>query len=85
MTTDTAEQVRTIASDVFNMALMDDSPAAPPESIDEWDSMERLNLVLALEERFEIELTPEEIENMKTLADIALTVERKRAQQPGEP
>lgn len=80
MTANNAEQVRTIASDVFNMALMDDSPTAPPESIDEWDSMQRLNLVLALEEHFEIELTPEEIENMKTLADVALTVERKRGQ-----
>ena len=81
---DAAEQVRTIASSIFNMLAQDESSSAPPETMDDWDSMQRLNLVLALEEHFEVEFNPEEIERMKTLSDFAAGVENKRAQVPGE-
>jgi acyl carrier protein len=84
MTAGAVEQVRTIASDVFNMLVQDESSSSPPETMDDWDSMQRLNLVLALEERFEVEFAPEEIERMNTLSDFAALVEKKRGQVPGE-
>ncbi|MEJ2008191.1 MAG: acyl carrier protein [Acidobacteriota bacterium] len=56
MTVDTIEQVRAIASDVFGMFVQEESGGAPPENSDDWDSMLRLNLVLALEEHFGVEL-----------------------------
>lgn len=80
MTSNTAEQVRTIASDVFNMLAQGGSPGEPPEAINDWDSMQRLNLVLALEEYFAVEFGPEEIESLKTIADFAAIVEQKREQ-----
>ena len=84
MKMDSIEQVRTIASGIFNMLLQDESHASPPESIDDWDSMQRLSLVLALEEHFSLEFAPEEIEGMKTLADVAVMVGRKQGDGPGE-
>lgn len=84
MTLETLDQVRKIATDVFS-TIMSDAPAgAPPESVDDWDSMQRLNFVLALEEHFGFEFTPEEIERMKTLSNFAAVVEEKRGQVPGQ-
>lgn len=73
----TAEQVRKIASELF---MHDESSRVPPEVLKDWDSMQRLNLVLALEEKFGIAVAPDEIERMKTLADCAALVEMKRTQ-----
>jgi acyl carrier protein len=78
MTADAADQVRTIASNIFNMLVQDGSPSSAPEAMDDWDSLQRLNLLLALEGHFEVEFVPEEIEKMKTLADFAEAVEKKR-------
>ena len=72
------EYVRAIASDVFNMLAEDEPCAVPSESIDDWDSIQRLNLVLALEEHFRVEFAPEEIECMKTLSDIAKVLGEKQ-------
>lgn len=77
---DPLQYVRKIASDVFNMLAGDAEGEAPPESIDDWDSMQRLNLVLALEEHFGIEFTTEEIERMKTLSDFVWVVGGKQGQ-----
>ena len=50
-------------------------PDSPGDS--DWDSVEHLNLILALEMQFGIEFEPEEIEQMKSIGQIALLVESK--------
>ncbi len=40
------------------------------EDIDEWDSLSHLSLIVELEEKFELGLTPEEIENLKSVKAI---------------
>jgi acetyltransferase-like isoleucine patch superfamily enzyme/acyl carrier protein len=77
LTVNIADQVRTIASDVF---MQDESSRVPPEVLDDWDSIQRLDLVLALETHFGVELAPAEIERMKTLDDFATVVDMKRGQ-----
>lgn len=84
MTADLIDEVRAIATDIFNMFGHDGSCSAPPESLDEWDSLQRLNLVLALEEYFAIEYAPADIESVKALADFAAVVREKREEVLGE-
>lgn len=71
------EQVRAIASDVFGVPASKLSADSSPETIENWDSMQHLNLVLAIEEKFGIQLDPEEIEQMKTIGAVAAVVEKK--------
>jgi acyl carrier protein len=71
------EQVRAIASDVFGVSPAKISPESSPETIESWDSMQHLNLVLAVEEKFGIQLAPEEIEQMKNIGAVAALVDRK--------
>jgi acyl carrier protein len=72
------EQVRGIASDILGLPLGQISATSSPENIEAWDSVQHLNLVLAIEEKFQLQLSPEEIEQMKNIGDITALVERKR-------
>ena len=71
------DQVRGIAADVFSIPGGNITPASSPETIASWDSIQHLNLVLALEERFGMQVTPEEIEQMRTIGQVAELVESK--------
>jgi acyl carrier protein len=71
------EQVLAIASDVFGVPSAKLSANSSPETVESWDSMQHLNLVLAIEEKFGIQLDPEEIEQMKNIGTVAALVDKK--------
>ena len=64
-------EVRGIAADVFKVDAKVLSAASSPEQVETWDSIQHLNLVLALEGKYGIEFEPEEMERMKNLGEIA--------------
>ena len=68
MTASTFEQVRGIASDVFGVPADTITAESSPQSIESWDSMQHLNLVLAIEERFGVLFEPEEMKNIGAAA-----------------
>jgi acyl carrier protein len=76
LTTSTFEQVRNIASDIFGVAADKITAESSPETIENWDSMRHLNLVLAIEEKFGVQLDPEDIERMKNIGAVAELVEK---------
>lgn len=76
------EQVRAIASDIFSVPLAQIRPESTPETIESWDSIQHLNLALTLEERFRVQLSPEEIEQMKDIGRIASLIEGKLQGMP---
>ncbi|HTQ15153.1 MAG TPA: acyl carrier protein [Rhizomicrobium sp.] len=71
------EKVRGIAADVLQVAPATLTADSSPQTIETWDSVMHLNLVLALEEQFGFQLEPEEMEEMKNIGAIAALVERK--------
>jgi acyl carrier protein len=75
--TATFEQVRDIASDIFGIPADTITPASSPQTIDNWDSIQHLNLILALEEKFNLQLSPEEIEEIKSIGAGAKLIENK--------
>ena len=77
--TNTFHEVRNIASDIFGIPTAKLDAESSPESVESWDSVKHLNLVLALEERFAVEFAPEEIEKMKTLGATAAMLDSKLA------
>jgi len=70
-------QVRAIAADVFDVAEGQIDRDSSPESVEGWDSIQHLNLILALEERFGFQLSPEEMDAMRTIGQIAEIVDRR--------
>jgi len=76
------DQIRALASDLFAISPDKLSVSSSPETVDAWDSVQHLNLVLAVEEKFHLQLSPEEIEQMKTIGDIVKIVEGKLQTAP---
>lgn len=82
MTASTFEQVRAIASDILGIPTVKLTADSSPETIENWDSMQHLNLVLAIEEKFGVQLAPEEIEQMKNIGLVATLVDKKFQSAP---
>jgi acyl carrier protein len=76
LTASAFEQVRDIASDIFGIPADRITAESSPELIENWDSMQHLNLVLAIEEKFGVQLEPEDIEQMKNIGAVATLVEK---------
>ena len=78
VTVTTFDEVRRIASDIFGISASLVTRESSPDSIDRWDSVQHLNLVLAIEEAFGLQLTPDEMEQMHSIGGIAELIEAKR-------
>jgi acyl carrier protein len=76
------EQIRTMASDLFGVPVEQITAASSPQTLENWDSIQHLNLVLAVEEKFGVQLSPEEIEEMKNVGETAKLVESKLQSTP---
>ena len=82
MTPTVFERIRIMASDLFGVPAEHISAASSPDTIEAWDSIQHLNLVLALEEKFGLQLSPEEMEQMKSIGDVIKLVESKLQAAP---
>jgi acyl carrier protein len=60
---------RTLA-DVLAVAVEDIDDASSPESVSSWDSLNHLNLVMAIEEEFSVSLTPDDTLNMRDVQHV---------------
>src|SRR5271170_7037004 len=76
LTAGTLNQVRNIASDIFGIPAHQITAESSPQTIENWDSMQHLNLVLAVEEKFGVQFDPEEIERMKNVGAVVTLVEK---------
>jgi acyl carrier protein len=65
------ESVRQMAADVLGVPAASLSAASGPDTVEAWDSVAHLNLIMAAEERFQISLSPEEMEGIHSLQDLA--------------
>lgn len=77
MTATIAEKVRVIVADLFHLVPEGIALESSPEQIEAWDSVQHLNLILALESEFNVVFEPEEIDQMKTVGEIADVIAAK--------
>jgi acyl carrier protein len=54
-------RIKKIMSNVFNINVDSINNESSPDNIENWDSLKHMNLIIALEEEFEIEFSDEEI------------------------
>jgi acyl carrier protein len=81
MTTPSASlqsQIRSVLSEVLGVPAASISAASSPATIDAWDSVQHLSIVMALEQACGVQFEPEDIEKMKTVGDIESIVARKQ-------
>lgn len=70
-------EVISILSDLFNVSPEKLGPDSSADTVEGWDSLQHINIVLDVEQRFNISLSPSEIGEMVTVKAIADTVNKK--------
>ena len=54
-------RIKRIMSDVLSIDINEINETSSPETIEKWDSLKHMNLVVALEEEFNLEFKDDEI------------------------
>ena len=68
---------------VFRMVFDDDSIQIQPDTsandVDGWDSLSHVNLITAIEAKFNVRFTQKELLKQRNVGDLVADLERKRA------
>ncbi len=72
-------RVRQVAADLFDQHLSDVGPESSPRSLAAWDSMGHLNLVLALEQEFEVQFSATDLERIQSITTAATLISARNA------
>ncbi len=74
------EQLTRVFRDVFDNEDITINDNTTADDIDEWDSMEYINLIMAVEEEFSIKFTMEQVNGMKNVGEmVGLIIEKVKA------
>lgn len=71
------ERIKQLMADILNIAIDSIDESTAIDNVESWDSMNHLNICLAMEQEFDITLTVDEMETMVSLYDIIQVVESK--------
>jgi len=77
MKAETFERVRRIAADILEVPPAKITEFTSSENLETWDSVHHLNLILALEQEFQMQFEPEEIDEMSNVQQIVAVLGRK--------
>ncbi len=73
------ERVFKIISQVMDVPFEEVNESSSPENLGRWDSLQHMNLILALEEEFRTKFTDEEIVLMGNVSIILESLQNKSA------
>ena len=68
-----------VAADVFGVPAAALSAESSPESVETWDSISHLNLMLAVEQATDVRIDPERMAELTSLSKIAEAVRKLQA------
>ena len=71
------EKVFKVVSQVMDVPVGELTEDSSPDTVEKWDSLQHMNLVLALEEEFNLSFTDEEIVEMLNVKIIIETLRLK--------
>ena len=75
MKTNISDRIKNVMSAVFGISNEEINVESSPDTIESWDSLKHMNLVVALEEEFNVEFTDDniiELINMKLIMAVLL-------------
>lgn len=71
------KQLMQVIADVLDLPVDQVRPESSPETVNGWDSVQHLNLMLAIEQATGLQLDPEDIEAMQSVGEILRIVRQK--------
>ena len=72
-----SERFFQVLSSILNVGRESLSPQSSRDSLEEWDSIKHMYVVLALEEEFSVEFSDDEIANLVSVSDLMRAMSRK--------
>lgn len=72
-------RIKEVMSGVFDIDIETINEESSQDSIEQWDSMKHLDLIVALEEEFGVDIPIEEVGNMTNFKYIKLIIEEQLA------
>ncbi len=57
-------RIKKVMSEILNIDVSSINDNTSPENVESWDSLKQMNIIVALEEEFDIEFSDEEIGEM---------------------
>ena len=70
MATKLAERIKKVMSAVFEIPVEQIKDDSSPDTIDSWDSLKHMEFIISLEDQFSINLTGNEIAELRTIKDV---------------
>ena len=61
------DKIKEVISNIFGTPLNEINGQSSPDTIENWDSINHMKLITALEEEFDVEFTDEEIVEMQNV------------------
>ncbi len=72
--TNVTEEVRSVVSKIMRVDMVEIGDSSSPATLPSWDSLHHMKLILALEERFGLTFTEDQIVHITTVARIVSTI-----------
>ena len=75
MNNNIAKRIKNVISAVFEISIEEIGDESSPDTIESWDSLKHINMIVALEEEFNVEFTDDNITemiNMKLILAVLL-------------
>jgi acyl carrier protein len=72
-------KLRKLLAEVFDQPLAKISERDTHETIATWDSLRHLQMIMALEQQYALQIDTEQIAAIKSVADVVQLVERARS------
>jgi len=74
---DRLDEIRKLMSDLFNVPESDINAEFEIGSSDRWDSLTHMELITAIEQKYEVEFTMDEVVEMTSVSAICSVLNRK--------
>lgn len=72
------DEILEVVSQVMNVNKEELNDKSSPSTVANWDSLKHMNLILALEEKFSVSFSDEEIISMLSVKQIIETISKKK-------
>jgi acyl carrier protein len=71
------EKLKKVFSEVFDIAVSEINDESSPDNIEEWDSLNHSNLIMALEQEFNVSFTPDEMIELLNFELVKIVLKEK--------
>lgn len=71
------EELNEIFRDIFDDDSIELTPETNSDDIEDWDSLEHINLVVAIEKKFNIKFSMDEVTGMKNVGEMVQIIKAR--------